>query len=133
MTFYKFFKNKKDIAQAILTYIFDESVQKYRDIMQLNIPFEEKIRMQIKAKHEGTKEISKELIKDIYADNKLGLKEYWQKRTDEFTQEVYSNFAKAQKEGVIRKDMKLDFVFYFSSVSMNHHKTRFVTVFCWIF
>jgi AcrR family transcriptional regulator len=115
MTFYRFFSNKIELAKTIIQNMFDESYIKYRNLMDEDIPFEEKVKKQILAKFEGTNNISQELIKDIYTDEKLGLHEYWQKRTVEFTSEVIKDFTHAQEMGWMRKNIKLDFILYFNS------------------
>ena len=117
MTFYRFFSNKVELGKTIIDNIIDESVLKYRSLMKQGIPFEEKIRKQLLLKFEGTKEISPEFVKDIYSNKKLGLHLHWQKRADEFAKEVRNDYIKAQNEGFIRKDLNLDFMFYFSSKS----------------
>jgi len=115
MTFYRFFPNKIELAKTIIKNMFDESFALYQNLMTENISFEEKIKKQILAKFEGTKNISSELIKDIYTDKKLGLLEYWEKRTAEFTDQVIKDFALAQEMGWMRKDIKLEFIMYFNS------------------
>lgn len=115
MTFYKFFSNKKEIAIHIIGQIFDETMVKYRVLMAEDISFEEKVKKQILAKFEGTNEISSEFVKDIYSDKKLGLAKYWQKRAEEFTMEVMNDYKKAQKQGLIRQDLNIDFIMVFNN------------------
>jgi len=117
MTFYRFFPNKTELGKTIIDNIMDESIEKYRSLMKQDIPFEEKIRKQLLLKFEGLNEISTEFIKDIFSNQKLGIHTHWQNRTDEFVEEVKNDYAKAQKEGFIRKDLNLDFMFYFSTKS----------------
>jgi AcrR family transcriptional regulator len=117
MTFYRFFPNKTELGKTIIDNIMDESIEKYRNLMKQDIPFEEKIRKQLLLKFEGLNEISAEFIKDIFSNQKLGIHTHWQNRTDEFVEEVKNDYAKAQKEGFIRKDLNLDFMFYFSTKS----------------
>ena len=115
MTFYKFFSNKNELGKKVIDDIMDENIQKYREIMNEDISFEQKVKKQLRAKFEGTKEISPELVNDIYANKKLGLHNYWQKRANEVTQEVIRDYKKAQEKGWIRKDLKIEFIFYFST------------------
>lgn len=115
MTFYRFFENKAELAKLVLKQIFDDGVKKYRDLMAEDISFEEKVKRQVLAKFESTKEISQELVKDIYTDRKLGLYEYWEKRRMEMVKEVMGDYAHAQKQGWIRKDINLQFIMYFNS------------------
>ena len=115
MTFYKFFPNKKKIAIYIISQIFDETLVKYRTLMAEDIPFEEKVKKQILAKFEGTYEISSEFVKDVYSDKKLGLAEYWNKRAGEFTLEVMNDYKEAQKQGLIRQDLNIDFIMVYNN------------------
>lgn len=115
MTFYNFFSNKKELGKMVIDNIIDESIKKYREIMNQSIPFEEKIKKQLLLKYEGTKEISAELVNDIYSNQKLGLHIHFQKRADEITKEIQKDYANAQKQGYIRKDLNLDFIFYFNN------------------
>lgn len=115
MTFYRFFSNKAELGQVVIDKIIDESIEKYREIMSRDISFEEKMKEQLLLKFEGTKEISAEFINDVFSNEKLGLKEHWLKRADEFSHEVRRDLSVAQEQGIIRKDLKLDFVFYLNN------------------
>ncbi|MEE4285567.1 MAG: TetR/AcrR family transcriptional regulator [Mariniphaga sp.] len=115
MTFYKFFSNKLDLGKKVIDDIMGETIQKYRDIMNEDTSFQQKVKKQLKAKFDGTREISPELVNDIYSNKKLGLHKYWQKRANEITMEVMQDYKKAQDEGWIRKDLKIEFIFYFAN------------------
>lgn len=115
MTFYRFFSNKKDIAKAVIDKIMDNSENEYNRLMSEHVSFEEKVKKILLAKFENTREISRELIKDIYADEKLGIREHWQIRADRLSQMVFDDFKIAQKEGLIRKDIKIEFLMYFNA------------------
>jgi AcrR family transcriptional regulator len=115
MTFYRFFENKIELAKQVLKDMFDEGVEKYRMLMEEDIPFEEKVKKQILAKFEGTREISSELIKDIYTDKKWGLHDYWEERRQEMLAEVMNDYKHAQEQGWIRQDINLQFILYFNS------------------
>ena len=115
MTFYRFFSNKAEIAQAVVKNLFDNMMDDYRKLMNEDIPFEEKIKKQLLMKFEGTKEISPELIKDVYDDRDSELFRYWKSRSDEMLQLVYEDYSHAQKMGWIRKDMKIEYIIYMSN------------------
>jgi AcrR family transcriptional regulator len=115
MTFYRFFTNKSELGKKVIDDIIDEGIQKYNELMEKDISFEEKIRSQLLLKFEGTKEISAELIKDIFSNDKLGLKEHWLNRAKQFSEKVRSDYFEAQKKGWIRKDLNLDLVFYLNN------------------
>jgi AcrR family transcriptional regulator len=115
MTFYRFFSNKAEIAKAVVANLFDKMVKDYRKLMDQDITFEEKIKKQLLMKFEGTKEISPELIKDIYGDPSSELFRYWKSRADEMLQLVYEDYSHAQKKGWIRKDIKIEYIIYMSN------------------
>ena len=112
MTFYRFFPNKIELAKTILQGMFDDAMGDYRALMAEDIPFEEKVHRQLLLKFEGTKEISKELVRDIYSNQEWGLGAYMEARTEEALKVIMEDYAKAQRKGWIRKDLNLGFVLY---------------------
>lgn len=115
MTYYRFFSNKNDLAETILKNMFDENMEKYCELMDSDIPFEEKVKKQILLKFEGTKDFSPELVKDIFNNPGSELYNYWKSRADEALKLVMDYYSKAQKSGDIRKDIKPEFIIYFSN------------------
>jgi AcrR family transcriptional regulator len=115
MTFYRYFPDKTSLAKLILNKIFDKGMEDYKKLMQEDRSFEEKVKNLVLLKYEGTREISSELVRDMYSDEKNELRIFWEEKTSEFTQVVKADFAKAQENGWMRKDIKLDFFFYFNS------------------
>ncbi len=113
MTFYRFFPNKPELTEVIIKNLFDNILKDYRKIIDQDTSFEEKVRQQLMMKFEGTADISPELVKDIYGDPDAHIFKYWKSRADEMMQIVFNDYAHAQKMGWIRKDMKLEFIFYF--------------------
>ena len=113
MTFYKFYKNKPDLAKKVISLIMDKAILGYNEIMKMDIPFSEKVTKQLILKHELTNEISKEFVLDIFDNDKLGLKEYWQGYADKFSKAIMQDFKHAQKMGWIRKDLNLNFILYY--------------------
>jgi AcrR family transcriptional regulator len=110
MTFYRFFQNKLELAKRVLNNMFDENITKFRGLMAENIPFSEKVKKQILMKFEGTKEISSELIKDIYGGQIPELTKFWEEKSNEILLEVLSYYRDAQKKGWIRKEVNVDFI-----------------------
>jgi len=115
MTFYKFFPNKIELAKTVLDNMFDENILKYRELMAEEIPFSEKVKKQILLKFEGTKEISQELIKDIYGGQILELTTHWENKSKEVLQEVLESYRHAQKQGWIRKEVNVDFIQFYTA------------------
>lgn len=118
MTFYKFFKNKAELAKSVIDSIMKSSIEQYNEIMNLDIPFSEKIAKQVILKHELTFEISKEFVSDIFTDDKLGLRQYWEKYANEFSRSIIRDFKAAQDKGWIRQDVNLDFVLFYNKKLM---------------
>jgi AcrR family transcriptional regulator len=114
MTFYRYFSNKTEVAKEVIDNLFKESLISYRALMAEDIPFAEKVKKQILLKFEGTREISSELIKDIYGGQIPELKEYWENRSNDILQEVLSNFREAQEKGWINKHVNVDFIPFYS-------------------
>ena len=112
MTFYKFFKNKNELAEFILEELMKESIEKYLEIMKQDIPFPEKTKQIILLKHESTKDISDEFLKDILQDEEQGLLKIIQVYRDKSTALVMLDIKKAQNEGWIRKDLNPEFLQY---------------------
>jgi AcrR family transcriptional regulator len=112
MTFYKYFSNKTELGIEFIKRMFDENMKIFRDLMQSDIPFEEKMRIQVQMKLEGTRDISEEFVRDVYGNIDPELHEYWEKRTHEAIAEVIQFYRDAQDKGWLRKDIKIDFILY---------------------
>ena len=67
MTFYKFFSNKNELLHTIVEEMFDKILYDYKELMNKDIPFKEKVQQQLIMKFEGTNQLSSELVKDIYS------------------------------------------------------------------
>ncbi|MBE9467701.1 MAG: TetR/AcrR family transcriptional regulator [Bacteroidetes bacterium] len=113
MTFYKHYKNKKELVEFIINNITDKAMKKYRKIMESDIPFPEKIKKSIDLKMEATKDISNEFINDYirYADPEtLAL---YQRKKHEAMYSILNDYIEAQKKGDIRKNINPKFILYF--------------------
>ena len=113
MTFYKYYSNKADIAKAFLLEQYEKGRDEYRNTMQQDLPFSKKVEQLIQQKLKNTEGISKEFMKDIYNDNRLGLQEFIIKKGKELEKEILDDFKKAAKKGEIRKGIKPEFIIYF--------------------
>jgi len=115
MTFYRFFPNKIELAKKVIEAMFDDAINKFNSVMAEDVPFHEKAKKQILLKFEGTKELSRELIKDIYGGQIPELKKFWEQKSDEVLQVVLDTYRDAQKKGWIRQDIKVEFIQHFSN------------------
>lgn len=116
MTYYKFFSNKMELVKAILNKTMEEALTRYREIMESDIPFTDKVEKQVEMKMEGTLELSKEFVDDLMIHGEPELMQYMQKMTAKVLGMVYADYVKAQQRGEIREDVKPEFIIYF----LNH-------------
>lgn len=116
MTYYKFFSNKTDLVKSIMDEIYTSSVEEYRNLMDSDLPFTEKVARTIQMKREGIKTVSNEFFQDLVNHTEPELASYMERIANENVKMISDYFTIAQKEGDIRKDINVDFIIYF----MNH-------------
>lgn len=114
MTFYKLFPNKVELAKHLYEKTVEYALDKFRQLMKMDISPEEKIRGMIEMKTEGAHEISQEFIQDLYQNPELGLKGFVERITQESWKVIVECFREAQKENVFRKDVRPEFLYYYS-------------------
>ncbi|MDF1570270.1 MAG: TetR/AcrR family transcriptional regulator [Bacteroidales bacterium] len=116
MTYYKYFSNKMELVKAIMEKTMKESMDRYKAIMNSDVPFTEKIEMQLQMKMEGTADISSEFLDDLMIHGEPEMVEYMSQMTQQVLGIVYNDYIAAQEKGEIRKDIKPEFIIYF----LNH-------------
>ena len=116
MTFYKFFTNKIDLVKTIMNNILQESISKYKNIMASEIPYPEKVVALIHLKSEQVETMSSEFFRDYVQADDPEMISYLQQLSGESMQMFTDDFRKAQENGDIRKDLKIEFIMYI----MNH-------------
>ena len=112
MTFYRNFKNKDELVEAIIEQLRSEGQESYDRIMSRKIPFNEKIEQLIQFKYERSKGISKEFLKDIYQSDNPEMLKLLENAQQKAQKTIIKDFKKAQKEGAIRADLKMEFIIY---------------------
>jgi len=115
MTFYKRFKNKLDLAIFILNREFEEGINRYKRIMDQDVPYSEKAKEIIKLKLESTEDISKEMLKDFYDRSIPEVAELIQKITRQNVKLLLDDMIAAQKKGEIRHNINPHFIIYMIS------------------
>lgn len=114
MTFYRFFPNKAAIAKKVFELEAENGLQRFRNILKENSSPAEKIRKIVLMKQAGVNEISQEFLKDFYSSPELGLKQFIEEKTKIMWESMLSDFKTAQKDGIFRKDLRPEFLFFLS-------------------
>jgi len=110
-TFYKYFKNKVDLALFILKEIFDNAWKEYYDIVNSNDPFNMKMEKIIKWKGEMMNIFIQDFIKEFAKSDIDEINRYINQEIHKSYQESKNFYLMGKKEGYIRKDVDLDFLF----------------------
>ncbi len=110
MTYYKFFTNKMDLVKTIMDKILQESLEKYRQIIASDIPYPEKVAGMVKLKRDQIETMSSEFFRDYVQSGDPELLAYLEKVSGESMQIFVDDFHKAQQNGDIRKDLKIEFI-----------------------
>jgi AcrR family transcriptional regulator len=113
MTFYSFFQNKLELAKTVFDMEADKGLQKFKDILRSDSLPAEKMKKILQLKIDGTNDISNEFLNDFYNNPELGLTSYIEQKSKLIWAETLELFKEGQKEGWIRKDMKVEFMFHF--------------------
>ena len=116
MTFYKHFKNKTELVKFIITRLISEGEEKYRHIIDQDIPYSEKVKLMIQQKIDGTKDLSREFVTELSRNTDPEIANLYNSKAQEMFQALMLDFIEAQKKGEVRKDIKPEFILYF----LNH-------------
>jgi len=110
MTFYKHFPNKMAVVKTLLQEVFQDAKKKYDLIMDSDLPYPEKVVQMIELKREQTQTMSSEFFRDYVQSNDPELIAYLEQASAENLQKFTDDFHKAQKNGDIRQDLKVEFI-----------------------
>ena len=109
MTFYKFFKNKDDLAKRLIVTLMDEGQVAFDGIMSQDVAFVEKTSQFIQLKLEYGRRISKEFYRDLLGYTPE-IHDFMMERTQQGVHQMLDIFSEAQQKGEIRKDLNLEFL-----------------------
>ncbi len=116
MTYYKYFTNKIALVKTIMDSILQVSLTKYKSIMASDLPYPEKVVELIHLKKDQVEHMSSEFFKDYVQSGDPELISYLEQLSGESMQMFLDDFRKAQDNGDIRQDLKIEFIMYV----MNH-------------
>jgi len=111
MTFYKYFKNKSDLALRIVEKLMDEGQGIFDDIIAGDLSFARKMEQFVQMKLDYGKRMSKEFLVDFMGYSPA-VHDLILRRSQENRQRLLNAFKTAQKQGEIRKNLNLQFVEY---------------------
>lgn len=106
MTFYRYFDNKTELAKRVLKKVVDEGTVKFREILTDGDTISGKMQRIIRLKMEGTNDISREFVEDVYNDTGSEIQQFMIKLTTDTWMSVIEEFRDAQKRGIFRQDFK---------------------------
>ena len=116
MTYYKYFANKIELVKTIMDNILRVSLDKYKNIMASDLPYPEKVVEMIHLKKDQIEHMSSEFFKDYLQSGNPELISHLEQLSGESMQMFTDDFRKAQENGDIRQDLKIEFIMYV----MNH-------------
>ncbi|HCC69667.1 MAG TPA: TetR/AcrR family transcriptional regulator [Bacteroidales bacterium] len=113
MTFYKHFSNKYDLAMDIMDSIYDENINRYREIMSSDREYKDKVADLYKIKLDATNDMSHEFLNDYINSGETELISYLNGKIEKIMGIIINDFIIAQEKGEIRKDIKPEFINFF--------------------
>jgi len=116
MTFYKYFPNKIELVKSLMNRVLKDALVKYKKISESDIPYPEKVIQMIELKQEQVQTMSSEFFRDYVQSDDPELINFLNQLSQENLQMFTNDFKKAQENGDIRQDLKVEFIMYI----MNH-------------
>jgi AcrR family transcriptional regulator len=113
MTFYKYFTNKTDLVKFIIEEITETGFKNYRDILESDISYDQKVKKMIEAKLNNSNYISQELFQELFKNPDDEIARTIEAIKNRMFEMYIDDFRKAQKTGDIRTDIKPEFILFF--------------------
>ena len=113
MTFYRKYESKYELLKLIIEDNYNSFDQKYNEIFQKDLPFNEKIMELVFAHSELLKGISEKYLDDIAHQDNAELKEFIQQKQMRYNETVRQLLIREQRKGNIRADVDIEFLNFF--------------------
>ena len=94
--------------------LFEESLTKIRKLQEEHESPDKTLRKILLLKAEGSREISEEFIKDLYANPGGELKSFMEEKTGIWFAEIIKVYEKGKVDGWVRKDLNVPFLMLFT-------------------
>jgi len=113
MTFYKYFSNKTALAKHIIEEIAEEGIKNYKNIINSDISYDQKVKKLIQVKMTNSNDISQELFLDLYKYRDVEIASTVEALKNRTFNVYLEDFRKAQITGDIRSGIKPEFILFF--------------------
>ncbi|HHT71755.1 MAG TPA: TetR/AcrR family transcriptional regulator [Firmicutes bacterium] len=120
VSIYNYFGNKNGLAREVLATYLDKAIKEYEDILGLDIPFSEKLKMIMAKKHDVVIEISRSHFSEYAWEDKV-LQQVYKEAATIKAIHVYTQFIElGKKEGAIDDSIPNDAIlaYILSSISI---------------
>jgi AcrR family transcriptional regulator len=112
-TYYSFYDNKNALVVFILNALVNESVAQYEGIIQLEMPFADKLVAMLQLKYEFGKSISKEFIADFFDPGAAEILAFWQQSMVRSLAILKDFLEHGQKSGDINPELNINYILWY--------------------
>lgn len=122
MTFYKHFRDKDGIIQAILEGLERDALERYRTVMKSDIPFPEKVKALVRWKSEQTDTLSHDFYHDIHQHAGRSVIDLMDRMDKDSIRLMEKDIVQARKQGHLRAGIHPKFFVYLldKMIEMSH-------------
>jgi AcrR family transcriptional regulator len=109
MTFYKYFDNKNELVRYLWEKGFEQALETFDQIREMEIPFENKLQRMLKLKEETAAKISQQFALDYFYATP-DLKDFFEQLAGDSMNHFLDFIKQAQQKGEVRPDMHPEFL-----------------------
>ena len=112
MTFYKYFRNKIDLAVVIFESFANDMYARYDEMMSQDVPFSDKLEQLILLKLKAAEEMSLEFVRDVYSSDIQEIQEMMDQMLQRSLNMTEAFLEQGKKAGCIRRDLSNQFILF---------------------